>query len=197
VKSLSNTISAYIYCAIYLIFDISFLQLLDTARYSWITLNKECCTIQPCSMQVMPCVGECAQSSNCSACFAHHHERLLSLQVHGHYPSSTAAHVIHRDQGCGGCDLGSGSAPGLSSVLLLYHGAVPRPGGVLHSLAWIHRVQLQKDVSLSLEQLFKQSTSVVNCFSIDSECGRMLFVFSGNECKVWWQGSIFIVLSGW
>lgn len=65
---------------------------------------------------------------------------LLTLQVHGHHPPSAAAHVLHRDQGGGGSDLGAGSAPGLPSVLLLHHGPAARPGGVLHQLASVHRV---------------------------------------------------------
>lgn len=103
------------------------------------------------------------------------------LQVHGHHPPSAAAHVVHWDQGGGGSDLGAGSAPCLPPVLLLHHARAPRPGGVLHRLAWIHHVRLQKDVSLSAEPLISQSTSAVNYFWIGSKCGRMLFVFSVNE----------------
>lgn len=74
------------------------------------------------------------------------------LQVHGHHPPSEAAHVVYGDQSGGGGDLGSGSAPGLPSVLLLHHGPAPRPGGVLHRLARIRSVRLQKDVSVSAER---------------------------------------------
>lgn len=82
---------------------------------------------------------------------------LLTLQVHGHHPPSAAAHVLHRDQGGGGSDLGAGSAPGLPSVLLLHHRPAARPGGVLHQLASVHRVRLQKDVSPSAGNGFQSN----------------------------------------
>lgn len=84
-------------------------------------------------------------------------------QIHGHHPSPEAEDVCDSDKGDHWGDLGVGSSPGLSPVLLFHHGPAAREGRLLHRMARVHTPGLQKDVNLSFNYFLAM---VIVCVAI-------------------------------